>query len=77
MLLSISSVNAENNMTDNVTAGLDEGNGIYVDIHGLDSHDGSQDSPIRTIKKAESLRSARNTNIRDTFFEDDQEENNK
>lgn len=55
MLLSISSVNAENNMTDNVTAGLDEGNGIYVDIHGLDSHDGSQDSPIRTIKKAISM----------------------
>lgn len=44
------------------------------------SKDGKADEAadeIRTIKKAESLRSARNTNIRDTFFEDDQEENNK
>ena len=44
------------------------------------SKDGKSDEAadeIRTIKKAESLRSARNTNIRDTFFEDDQEGNNK
>ena len=44
------------------------------------SKDGKSDEAadeIRTIKKAELLRSARNTNIRDTFFEDDQEGNNK
>ena len=44
------------------------------------SKDGKADEAadeIRTIKKAELLRSARNTNIRDTFFEDDQEGNNK
>ena len=55
MLLSISSVNADDNLTDNVTVSLDEDNGIYVDTHGLDSHDGSQSSPIRTIKKAISM----------------------
>lgn len=44
------------------------------------SKDGKSDEAadeIRTIKKAELLRSARNTNIRDTFFDDDQEGNNK
>jgi len=43
------------------------------------SKDGKSDEAadeIRTIKKAELLRSARNTNIRDTFFDDDQEGNN-
>ena len=43
------------------------------------SKDGRSDEAadeIRTIKKAELLRSARNTNIRDTFFDDDQEGNN-
>lgn len=44
------------------------------------SKDGKADEAadeIRTIKKAELLRSARNTNIRDTFFDDDQEGKNK
>lgn len=44
------------------------------------SKDGKSDEAadeIRIIKKAELLRSARNTNIRDTFFDDDQEGNSK
>lgn len=55
ILLSISSVNAHDNITDNATIGLNEDNGIYVDTHGRDSNDGSQSSPVRTIKKAISL----------------------
>ena len=55
MLLSISSVTADDNLTDNLTVSPDADNGIYVDVHGLDSHNGSQSSPVRTIKKAISL----------------------
>ena len=51
ILLSISSVNAQDNQTDSDAVGLNENNEVYVDTHGLDSHDGSQNSPVRTIKK--------------------------
>ena len=54
MLLSISSVNASDNLTDEGVR-LDDGNVIYVDVHGDDSGTGSIDSPVLTIDKAISL----------------------
>lgn len=61
ILLSLSSVNAQDNQTDSDAVGLNENNEVYVDTHGLDSHDGSQNSPVRTIKKAISLSSDNGT----------------
>lgn len=55
MLLSVSSVTAHNNLTDGDDIGLNGNNEIYVDVHGSDSNNGSQSSPVKTIKKAISI----------------------
>ena len=66
-LMSLSVVSAQDNSTDsdliavvdNSTyadaVGVNGDNAIYVDTHGLDSHKGTQDSQLRTIKRAISL----------------------
>ena len=55
MLLFVSSVNASDNLTDADIVGLNDGNAIYVDTNGLDSSDGSKNSPVLTIDKAISI----------------------
>ena len=54
ILLSISSVNASDNMTDLNIVSSDD-NAIFVDVNGADSGDGSKDSPVLTLDKAISL----------------------
>lgn len=62
MLLCISAVSASDNQTDNAIGLNDDNAGaVYVDTHGIDSHDGSQSSPVRTIKKAISISSDNGT----------------
>ena len=55
ILISLSSVNASDNLTDDNPVGLNEDNAIFVDVNGIDSGDGSKDSPVLTIDKAITL----------------------
>ena len=61
MLLMVSSVNAHDNQTDSDVIGFNENNEIYVDTQGVDSNEGSQSSPVKTIKKAISISSDNGT----------------
>lgn len=54
IMLSVSSVYASDNITDSEGAGLND-DAIFVDVNGVDTADGSKDSPVQTIGKAISL----------------------